>query len=221
MDLETKRYIDRLFARQARRMRNVISRGVVTRVADGHKLQENQIALLDGEVLEGAERVQQYGFTSHPQVQAECFVAFAGSGRDHPLIFSVDDRRFRLSGNAAGEVVIYTDEGDSIALRRGNTILVTTKHLKVQAEEDISLETKIFSLRAETSITLDSPLTAIRTDNFTLSNRSGGSTSAVMQGSLTASEDLSANGGAVSLRGHIHEGVQSGDSTTGIPVGGS
>jgi phage baseplate assembly protein V len=146
---EVMRYINRLFERHARRMRNIVSRGVVSLVSDGLKMQENQIRLLDGEIIDGAERAQQYGFTSHPQNGAECFVVFAGAAREHPIILSVDDRRYRFKSHQPGEVRIYTDEGDYILLKRDNTIEIKTKHLIVNAEEDVEINTKKYTLNAE------------------------------------------------------------------------
>lgn len=217
---EIMRFIVRLFEKHARKMRNIVSRGEVSMVQDGPKMQTNQIKLLDGELIDGAERAQQYGFTSHPQNGAECFVVFAGADRAHPIILSVDDRRYRVKSSKPGEVVIYTDEGDQIALKRDNTIEVTTKHFIVKAEEDVLIETKAFTLTAEISITSESPQTAVKTDNLTMTNKEGGETEATMQGSLTASNDVKANDGAVSLRGHVHDGIQRGDDDTNKPVGG-
>ncbi|MDR1946632.1 MAG: phage baseplate assembly protein V [Desulfovibrio sp.] len=219
-DAELYRYINRLVAGHARRMRNMVQRGTVSMVDDGPKMQTNQVALLDGELIEGAERVQQYGFSSHPQNDAECFVVFCGAEHAHPLIFTVDDRRYRVKGTKQGEVVIYTDEGDSILFGRENTITVTTKHFVVKAEEDIVMETKKFELKAETSIEMRSPLTTIKTDTLTMQGKDGGDAASTLQGSLTASNDLQANDGGVSLRAHVHQDVQTGPSTTGTPVGG-
>ena len=220
MNAEDLRYIQRLLEKHSRRMRNIVARGEVAMVQDGPKMQTNQIHLLDGELIDGAERVQQYGFSSHPLQGAECFVIFAGGARDHPLIVSVDDRRYRPKDSAAGEVIVYTDEGDYIHLKRGNIIEIKTKHLVIKAEEDVSIQTKVFTLNAATNITIESPQIAVKTDALTMSDKDGGETSATMQGSLTASNDIKANDGAVSLRGHIHEGVQSGGDTTAKPVGG-
>jgi phage baseplate assembly protein V len=219
-DAELYRYINRLFAAHARKMRNMVQRGIVAMVDDERKMQENQVRLLDTEMIERAERVQQYGFSSHPQNESECFVIFCGADHAHPLIISVDDRRYRFKATKQGEVVIYTDEGDSILMGRDNTVTVTTKHFVVKAEEDVTIETKVYTLKAETSITTQTPATTIKTDTLNMTGKDGGEAAGTLQGSLKASDDLRANGGAVSLRGHIHEGVQSGDSTTAKPVGG-
>ena len=220
MDQETKRYIDRLFARQARKMRNIVARGVVEMVGDGAKMQTNQISLLDGEMVDGAERVQQYGYSSHPQAGAECFVVFAGAGREHALIFSVDDRRYRVKGSAAGEVVIYTDEGDTIHLKRGNKIEVTTKHYVVKAEEDVAIETKRFTLQAAEAVDITTAKTGIHTDALAFTNQSGGEVEAAFTGGLKASNDVKANNGEVSMREHVHSGVATGGGSTNKPVGG-
>jgi phage gp45-like len=64
---------------------------------------------------------------------------FCGGAREHPIILSVDDRNWRVRGNKPGEVVIYTDEEDSIHFKRGNIIEVTTKgDVVVKAGRSIS-----------------------------------------------------------------------------------
>ena len=157
MSPELMRFIQRLFERHARKMRNIVARGVVSLVQDGLKMQTNQIRLLDGEIIDSAERAQQYGFTSTPHDGAECFVVFAGADRAHPIILSVDDRRYRIKGSKPGEVVIYTDEGDTISLKRNNTIEVVTKHFVVTAEEDVLVESKRICLRGSEKISLETP----------------------------------------------------------------
>lgn len=113
----------RLLSPLARRIRLTAARAVIALVNDATKLQGVQVKLLAGEVRDCA-RFQQYGFTSFPHVGAEgVFLSLNGS-RDQGVVICVDDRRYRLSGLEGGEVAIYTDEGDSIVLARGNVIRV-------------------------------------------------------------------------------------------------
>jgi len=215
MNAETKRYIDRLFAHHARKMRNIVARGIVSMVDDERKLQETQIRLLDSELVEKAERVQQYGFSSHPQNEAECFVVFAGAGREHPLVFSVDDRRYRVKATKQGEVVIYTDEGDSIHLKRDNTIVVTTKHLVVDAEEDVVFNTKEMTINADTQLLIDTPLIRLRTDNITQEGRGEGMPEVYVKGNIHHEGDKDQIGrhtstgdqvaGTISQMHHLHQ----------------
>jgi phage baseplate assembly protein V len=127
VDKETDRYIRRFLESFGRKLRNIVARGEVVTVDDWRKMQTAQVRLRTGEIFDGAERAQQYGFSSHPLSKAECFVVFCGAASDHPVILSVDDRNYRIIGSEPGEVVIYTDEKDTIHFKRGNIIEVTTK----------------------------------------------------------------------------------------------
>lgn len=107
------------------RVANMFARGVVRRVDDSKKMQIVQVDLLAEETRDGVERVQQYGFTSVPLAGAEAFAVFLGGVREGGAVLAVDDRRYRLTGLQAGEVALYTDQGDKVVLKRGGTIEVT------------------------------------------------------------------------------------------------
>lgn len=217
---DVKTFVWRELERYGRKLRNSFARGVLNLVADGLKMQANQVQLLDGETLDNAERAQQYGFTSHPQAGAEVFVAFVGADRSHPVVLAVDDRRYRLKGLKAGEVAIYTDEGDCIILKRENHIEAKTKHFKVLAEDDFNVETKNFSVTASEQVQITTAHTHFATDGLAFASQGGGAVTAELTGGINATEDVTANAGAVSLRGHKHEGVLAGGDTTDKPVGG-
>lgn len=220
MNDQLLRHIERLLARHARAQRNGFARGVLSMTGDGHKMQSSQVELLDGEIVDGAERAQQYGFTCHPQPGAEVFVAFVGSDRGHAIVLAADDRRYRIQSLNAGEVCIYTDEGDTITLKRDHNIEVKTKHVKVMAEEDVTYETKKFTVLASESFEVKTPVTNIKTDSLAFSGQDGGNVPASMTGTLAASGDVTSNNGAVSLNSHCHEGVMPGSGETQKPVGG-
>jgi phage baseplate assembly protein V len=108
--------------RQAVRL--MVARAVLLIVNDGLGLQGLQISLLADETRDDVERFQDYGFTSHPLPGAEAVAVGVGGSRDHLVVIKVDDRRYRLKGLQAGEVAIYTDEGDKIVLKRGGIVEV-------------------------------------------------------------------------------------------------
>lgn len=210
----------RLLERLSRRMRNIVARGVISLVRDAHKWQSTQLELLDGEVLDDAERAQQYGFSSVPHAGAEAVVLFVGADRSHPVVLAVDDRRYRVQALKNGEVVIYTDEGDRIHLKRERTIEVTTRNFVVKAEDDVRIETKNFSVQADQSVQVETASTRIATGALAFGGQGGGAVTAQLTGGIVASQDLQSNGGAVSLNRHVHSGVQAGSDTTASPVGG-
>jgi phage baseplate assembly protein V len=107
-------------------IRMMVARVVVLLVDDAPKLQGLQVSVLADETREGVERFQQYGFTSHPLPGAEGIAVGVSGSRDHLVVLAVDDRRYRLKSLQAGEVAIYTDEGDKIVLKRGGVIELTS-----------------------------------------------------------------------------------------------
>ena len=128
-----------MLAPLVRRVENMASRAIVSLVNDSAKIQALQLDVLTGETRGGVERFQEYGFTSVPLEGAEAVVLFVGGRRDHGLVVAVDDRRNRLAGLQPGEVAVYTDEGDSVVIKRGGTVEVTAATKVVVASPLVEL----------------------------------------------------------------------------------
>lgn len=133
----------------ARRIRMAVARGVVRLVKDGLMIQGLQVTVLDGETV-NVQRFQEYGFTSVPLAGAEAVLAAIAGARSHLVAIAVDDGRHRLKGLQDGEVALYTDEGDSIVLKRGRIIAVT-------AGAQLNVSAPQVTVKATTKVTLDSP----------------------------------------------------------------
>lgn len=140
--------INRMVDPIARRVRLMVSRGVIGVVNDALKEQGVQVALLADEVRD-CERYQEYGFTSVPLPGAEAITVCVGGSRDHGVVIATGDRRYRLKGLQGGEVAIYTDEGDHIKLGRGRVIEVETTTLLVKASTKVRMETPFFEVTGE------------------------------------------------------------------------
>ena len=95
-----------------RRVYLMVGRAVLTVVDDSTGLQTVQVEALRGEVIDGAERMQLYGITSHPLKGADALVLAVGGVRQHSIIL-IDDRRHRVKELAEGEVCVYTHEDES------------------------------------------------------------------------------------------------------------
>ena len=133
----------------ARRVRLMIGRGVITMVNDATKEQTVQITLLNGEVLDGVERYQQYGLSTVPLARAEgIFVSFGGN-RNHSVVIASGDRRYRLTGLEAGEVALHDDLGQKVHLKRDRTIEVETDTLLVKAATMVRMETPRIEVTGE------------------------------------------------------------------------
>ena len=115
------------------RLRMMLSRAIVRLSDDGKRAQEMQVELLEDESQDAVERLQNYGFTSHPHVGAEAVVGCIGGLRSHAVVLTVDDRRYRLKSLQEGEVAMYDDLGNVIKLGRERIEITAVTELKVVA----------------------------------------------------------------------------------------
>lgn len=196
-------------------IRNTVTRGVVHLVAEALKMQGLQISGVEGELFDGIEHPQEYGYTSRAHPGAEGFMVSVGGARSHQVALIVADRRYRIVGLESGEVCIYTDEGDSIHFKRGNSIEVTTQKAVVNAAESVDVKTGVYTLEAD--------LVHWKIGGWSVASRDGGRTSATVSVDIEQDGYIHSTGdhtaGNVSLKGHRHAGVQPGTSTTGPPEG--
>jgi phage baseplate assembly protein V len=200
-----ERALARLLYPLARRIGNLLSRGVVATSNAAGKMQTLQAKLLADEVKDGLEHFEPYGYTSRPKPGAELLAAFLDGDRSNGVILVASDRRYRIAALEEGEVAIYTDEGDSIILKRGRLIEVTTETFRVNAGTAIELIAPTITGEASSGVTLTTPLVSA-------------------SGSVTAAVDVSDQGGAKTMAGmrsafntHTHPGDSGG--TTGTPNG--
>ncbi len=180
-----------------RRIRQLFTRGLVRMVDSTTLMQSLQVELLENELPDGIEHAEPYGYTSHPHPGAEVFTVSVGGRRSHTVALIATDRRYRKQGLAAGEVALYTDEGDFILLKRGRVIkVVAGAALEVAAPQ--------------TTITGD----VIISGDVTIAGD-------VVAASLVTSGTVVASGGVTSagiaFGTHVHGGVQTGPGTSGGP----
>jgi phage baseplate assembly protein V len=109
------------------RVANLFARAVLSRADDDKEIQELQLGILDGETRDGIERFQEYGFTSVPEDGAEAAVLFVGGHRDHGIAVAVDDRRYRPTGLAGGEVCLYHKDGARVHFKADGSVEIIPK----------------------------------------------------------------------------------------------
>lgn len=124
----------------------LLARGTVVLANSANKLQSLQMRLTAGEVNDDMEHFEPYGFTSNPLAGAEGIATFLGGDRSHAVVLVVADRRYRLQALAAGEVAIYTDEGDKIHFKRGRVIDIETATLNIRASSGVNIDSPTLSM---------------------------------------------------------------------------
>lgn len=171
-----------------RQVAMMAARAVVRLVNDREARQRLQLEILADELQDDVERAQDYGFTSHPLPGCDAFLLCSGGSREQAVAVAVDDRRHRPRDLAAGEVALYTDEGDRVVLRRGRVVEVT----------------------AGARVRVDAPEA-----EFTGNVRIAGTLA--VEGDTTFSGAVSASGKRIDGT-HTHGGVQPGSGASGVPV---
>lgn len=126
-------------------LKSMLARGTVVLANAGKKMQSLQIRLTAGELKDGVEHFEPYGFTSNPLAGAEVLTAFLGGDRSHAVVVVASDRRYRISEVAPGEVVIFTDEGDKIHFKRGQVIDIETQTLNIKAGTSVNFDTPVIT----------------------------------------------------------------------------
>ncbi len=118
----------------SRRLRLLVSRGVVNFVNDSLKQQNLQISMLADETADDVERFQNYGHTSVPPAGSEAIVLSVGGVRQHLVAIAVDNRGARLANLESGDSALYHLEGHKILLTKEGVIRIECKKLEVVAD---------------------------------------------------------------------------------------
>lgn len=198
----------RMIAPFARRLGNLLARGVVTAANGTGKMRSLQIRMLSGETKDDVEHFEPYGFTSEPHAGAEHVTAFFDGDRSHGVTLVVADRRYRLAGLAGGEMAIYDDQGQKVHLTRAG-IVIDGGNLPIHVQNAPTV-----SVTATGSIDLNAPV--ITLNGAVVQGKGGNGGDMQLQGPMTVVNDVTSGG--KSLQHHVHSGVQAGGGNTGQPV---
>lgn len=200
-------------------LRGLLGRGVVESVDDTPMMRTIQAEFLLGDVREGLEHFEPYGFTSRVKEGAEAIGAFFNGDRSHGVVLVTADRRFRLHVKE-GEVAVFDDQGQKVVLKRDGILVETPKNLTAtvggNAVATVSGKTTLKS----GAVTIDAPsvhITGTLSVDGLITGKGGlavsGGSGAAVTGSITATGDITA--GSISLQGHTH--TEQGDGAETSP----
>ncbi|KMW74990.1 phage baseplate protein [Photorhabdus luminescens subsp. luminescens] len=127
--------INKLTASIQRRVRLLISRGVVNIVNDSLKQQNLQVSLLADEAADDVERFQNYGHSSVPPAGSEAIVLSVSGVRQHLVAIAVDNKNSRMGKLKAGDSALYHLEGHHVLLTENGVVRIQCKRLEVMADE--------------------------------------------------------------------------------------
>ena len=119
------------------------------------------------ETLDGVERFQQYGFTSHPHPDAEAIILFVAGERANAVVIAVDDRRYCITNLTAGEVALYDDQGQSGITKRDGIVMDISRPGGVQ------ITAPIVTVNATDSVSVTVPVVTVDSSEVRLGGQSG------------------------------------------------
>lgn len=163
-------------------------RGVIGLVKADGPVQMVQGDALAGETGRDDELFQDYGYTSNPPAGTMKIVLPMGGKTSHGIIIATEHGTYRLKGLKTGEVALYTDEGDSIVLKRGRLIEVTTQTLRIN--------TQVMEVNASSKVDINTPMVTC-SEQATVQNNITGN------GTITIT-NASGSGGSSSIAGDLH-----------------
>ncbi|MDN8050313.1 phage baseplate assembly protein V [Burkholderia multivorans] len=198
---EVRKQIDRALSgvRQA-------YRAVISLCVSDTPVQLAQVEGLAGEATPDLEMFQHYGVTSNPPAGTMAIVVPLGGKTSHGVIVATENGSCRIQGLKPGEVAIYTDEGDSIVLRRGRIIDIQTETLNITATKGVNIDTP--NVNVTERINAQGQITG--QGGMSVSGGDG----VLVDGSMKVTQDVEAGG--KSLVHHTHPGDSGG--ITGEPL---
>jgi phage baseplate assembly protein V len=121
----------------------MLGRAILTAINNSGTTQRLQMKGLSDEVLDGVERFQEYGFDSYPWEDAQAAVMYLGGNRDHGIVVTVHDRRYRPTNLTQGEIVLYTDEDKvtefRVWLKRNRILYARANNIDLNSDTEASL----------------------------------------------------------------------------------
>lgn len=126
--------LDRYLAPLKRKIVSMVACSLIKAVDDSKDIQLIKLSILKDELVEGVERIQQFGFTSVPPENSEAVVLFVGGNRSHGLVIATEASRYRLKQLPAGAVALYNQNGDYVKLTK-DKIEVVAKEVIVKSDK--------------------------------------------------------------------------------------
>jgi phage baseplate assembly protein V len=131
------------------------------------------------ETIDNLQTLNLYGFASHAPIGSDALVIFGNGDRSNGAIIATANQKARPRDQKSGEVTIFSDEGDSISLQRGNIVLVTTKTVTINAATEVTIN-------GATKITINAPA-------VTIQGTSGANTVINVKGDIHATGTITAD----------------------------
>jgi phage baseplate assembly protein V len=142
----------------------------LTTIDDSGPVQVAQVRVVDTpQVLDNVPLPQLYGISTVaptlPPYFSDAMAVFIGGRRENAVIVATNNQQYRLQNQQPGETSLYTDEGDTVGLNRGNIINVKSKNqVNVNGQNQVVVNTATNTVNASSQIQHNTPLVNVTGD---------------------------------------------------------
>ncbi len=107
------------------RVMNMIARALIEKIDPSTEIQLARVDLGNGEIRDGLEVIEHYGFTSVPENGDEAVIVFLGGNRDDGLVIATSAGSSRPRGDA-GDTIVYNKTGSTITLKANGDVEINS-----------------------------------------------------------------------------------------------
>lgn len=182
-------------------------KAIIKAVNDGAPIQELRISALAGEAMDRIARMQEFGFSSNPPAGSEGIILALGANRENLVMIATENRNVRIKNLASGEMVIYTDDGTYLHLKKSGQVELKTAVKTLIDCPDVEMTGNLL-VKGDTII----EKTLLVKDDVTFDTNLLVKINAIVQGILGAGSFTGATGGPVTSTQNI--------TTTANVIGG-
>lgn len=111
----------------SRRIGTIVGRGRITSTNDGGSVQLVQVQVNDLETIDNLPRLAEFGLTSVAPTGADVAMVNFGGARNNSAVIATGHQASRPTGLAAGETMLYSQDGKHIYLTAAGGIVVEAK----------------------------------------------------------------------------------------------
>lgn len=154
-----------------KKMQLMVGRCILS-AAEDKGLLTSQVEALEGETLEGVERLENYGLAGSPPAGSEGALLCVGGSRDHPLMVGLEHRGYRPE-LAGGEVQLYSmfkqlihlDADGNIRIKAPKGVIIEAESFEAVLEKDATFQSENFWANAENDIALTAQRFAVAAED--------------------------------------------------------
>ena len=144
--------LNRLLEPLRNRVRLMVARALISATVDEEGGIRLTLDLGAGEFRDELELVQQFGVSSRPLPGSQAVTLFLGGSRDSGVVVSTKGMGPEMSiALKPGDVALHTAEGDSIHLKNGRVVSITTETLEIKATTAVRIDSPTVEATGEVS----------------------------------------------------------------------